>query len=250
MAEKSASSPPPGEPEPAPRRSLVWKALRGVRYSLDDNGPIGRVLASRVYWTLRDLRLIWLIVQPLLWVVENHFGKYFVRDPTARLMMQLFPRPGEYGPLGQALQSEFMNRLWDGFLVWWFVEFAVLGLSSALDKYVAEPYEIAQREYDEVRRQLGDTSDDDQNQSRSLLAPIVGSRLFRYLYLAMAGWHALRMVSDVGFGIHNAVQTELDAMPQMTPAQLARFNPHRDIPPANEPALRERKALIPGTLIF
>ena len=246
MSEKSDSGPPPGEP--APRHSLVWKVLRAVRYSLDDNGPIGRVLASRIYWTLRDLRMIWLVVQPLLWVVEHYFGKYFIRDPTARIMMQLFPRSGEYGPLGQALQSEFMSRLWDGLIAWWFVEFALLGLSSALDKYVAEPYEIAQREYDEARRQLGDTSDDDEDQGRSFLAPIVGSRLFRYLYMAMVGWLAIQMVSDVGFGIHDAIQGELDAMPEATPAELARLNPHRDIPPANEPALRERKALFPRTL--
>lgn len=222
------------------RPSPLARGFLAIRKSFHDDGLIGGVIGSPTYLTVRDARLIWVILVLLLWVVEDLFGLYLVTDPLDRLLRKQFDEPSRYGPLGEALQSNSFRQLDRVLTIWWLFDVVLWVCFKILDKYATEPHESAEREYKESLKQLGDPGEDEYRNS-SRLAPIVDTKAFRYLTRAVLGWAAISMTINAGRGVYDEVQMASNAMPEVTEADLARINPYRDLLLSQDKVLRDRK---------
>ena len=223
----------------APRSFFFIKALRAVRDHVADDGAVGRIFNSSIYTTLQDVASIWLVVEWPLWGVEHYFGHLFISDPTARMMRMLFHSPDDISPLGKALASELVRQFTSMVLIWKLIECVLRWLFAWLEDYVSEPYEIAQREYEEALQQEGEEAPHQGGSPRRPLGSIVNSRPFWYLGKLVVAWMLFTTVSTIGHDLFDAVEEATNAAPELTPAQLAYFNPYRNIRPEQERTARE-----------
>lgn len=216
---------------------MVVRILRAVRRSLEDDGLIGQVINSTIYRTITSIRRILFVLVPLLWGVESHFGKYTM-SPMDRLMMEIFPEPGTYGPLGKALESQAMQVLNNALLAWILFDFALALLYSLLEWFTLEEHEKARREYDKMREQLGDVTVD--NTNNNFLTSMVETRPFQYVQWTIIIFYIIQTINDVGMVVSEGIAAVQESSNyDVTMADLAKMNPYRDLLPEQDDLLRE-----------
>jgi hypothetical protein len=239
--EKASPVPEAGAIAEAPRRSLFFRFFRETRKSLESDGLVGRVTEHFLYTTLADLRMVILLLCQLLWSIEPYIAKYMA-SPLDRMMLKSFNVPLPDGDLAQILSSDVVVELRLYLVLWFLLEFVVIRLVyGVLEKFTLEEYEVAEREYKEAQRQLGNVEEDNDGQKASLLAPLVNTSIFGWLTNAIFGFAVLTMLQD-GYGVAQKVAQEAaDYAPLATPEELSGINPWRDLLPSQEGVLRERK---------
>ena len=235
------SLPSPDE-KSTPRKSIfIVRWLRGIRRSLEDDGFIGRVISSAFYTTLTNLRFIFFMLNPILWGLEKYLGKYTM-SPLDRMRKELFKKKGIYGPLGQALNSVAAKRLERALILWWGIEVLLMFVYAVLEFFTLEEYEVAQREYEEAKKQLGGDMgevEEEDDEKKSLPTRIAENRAFRYLSRAVMFYNVVWMAGTIGSAAYDGAMSASQNA-NAPPVDLSRVNPYqRKLPLAQEGVLRE-----------
>jgi hypothetical protein len=144
--------PPNGGPLRKPKISgnIIIRFLRVLRKSLEEDGWIGWITCSSLYATLEDLRLILFVLHMSLWVVEDYFGEWFIRDPVTRIMRGIWKEPGSRGPLGEFLEREVVMGVLDGCFVWFVLDCGLGVVYSVLRWLTLEAHEVVVETEEEV----------------------------------------------------------------------------------------------------
>ncbi|KAL3421687.1 hypothetical protein PVAG01_05843 [Phlyctema vagabunda] len=225
------------------RSSLIIRGFRVIRKSLEDDGVVGRVTESWLSQTLMNLLMVWLVIREMLWIVVRALGHYYgeyTRNPFSQMMKDMFHQKNMHDYLIEGLLSPPIWYLERIFSVFWVVNFLLGASYWVLEKFTLEEHEVAQREYEEAKKLLGDTGDEEEEENqRGLLDGLVDHYLFRYAFKGLILWNVLMAVGEFGTAAYEDFQAASEAA-NAIPVDLSPVNPYRrDFPSSQDGVLRE-----------